>query len=167
MHADEDLGQTLIITQQSAASGDPAKTALYDPALGKYDESVLIRVSFGDNQFDTFNLGCPGRFLTGIALVGVRHFDGPAGLVLHFLHEGRHLISVLFIGRACFHRQRITQCIDRQMELAASALFASIEASTRTGLRGGLQRSAVENAGSRADFLSCASRNNSRKSPIR
>jgi hypothetical protein len=85
------------------------------------------------------------RLIAGVALINVGDLDRVAGHLLHLVGQFSDLCPLLHVGWRHMQRQQVSECVHRQMHLAAPPFLVPVIASTTTALWRRLQRACIQN----------------------
>lgn len=130
-------------------SVEPTEVALDHPATRQQHETLLRLAQFDDLHFDAFVMRRLSSRFTGIALVSECEFHRLTGCLLKLARKLCHLRPLLLVGRRELYRVQKAQCADSHVDFGASFALMTVVTRTRSALSGGLQRSPVQNHGTR------------------
>ncbi len=139
MKANQGFREPFVITRKAPEAGQPAETALNDPATGQKRKAAFGFGQPDDDQIDAFCLSCLISFFTRVALVDKGDFDAVAGRILNVLSQFGDRVAALLIGAGDVQRKQVAQRVDRHVRFAAFAPLGAVVARPLTTFRAGLQ----------------------------
>ncbi len=141
----EGCGQAFIIHGKTAKTSCPSKGALDNPTSGKQDKSSFCFGKFDDNEIDSVLGRMGARLLARIALIGESYFHIVSGRELDLFCQIGNLSALLLVGCSNFQSQKMTEGVDRCMDLRSLFALIPVVSSPFSTLGSGLESSTVKN----------------------
>src|SRR5919206_3804178 len=149
VETDEGGLESLVVTGQPPEASHPGKASLYHPSTRQQHKPSLCLWQSHHFQLDALFLRCLGWLLPGVSLIYERYLDALSRFLLHCLGKLCYLGSLLFVGRSRVHSQQMSQSIHCHMHLRALPLLVPVVSGSLSTLWCRLQRSRVQDYGSR------------------